>query len=190
MIRLSSLTDAFWNLVSHPGWGVLIALLAVAAVIDWRNGRIPNWLTLTGMAWGLAFNASQGASMTSGLGTGVLGLGTGLVLFLPLYAMRAMGAGDVKLMAMVGAFLGAGPTAVAALFVMIAGGVASLLHAATLGATGLLLANSLALAQGLLRHGRGSPPATPMRSLGRIRYGGCIALGTLAYLVLRQQAGS
>jgi len=93
MIRLSSLTDAFWNLVSHPGWGVLIALLAVAAVIDWRSGRIPNWLTLTGMAWGLAFNASQGASMTSGLGAGVLGLGTGLVLFLPLYAMRAMGAG-------------------------------------------------------------------------------------------------
>ncbi len=190
MNRLSSLTDAFWGLVSHPGWGVLIALLAVAAVIDWRSGRIPNWLTLTGMAWGLAFNASQGASMTSGLGDGVLGLGTGLALFLPLYAMRAMGAGDVKLMAMVGAFLGAGPTAMAALFVVIAGGVASLAHAATLGATGLLLANSLALTQGLVRRGRGLPAGAPPRSLGRIRYGGCIALGTLAFLVLRQQAAT
>ena len=89
MNRLSSLIDALWQLVAHPGWGVLIGLLAVAAVIDWRNGRIPNWLTLTGMAWGLAFNASQGASMTSGLGTGVLGLGSGLLLPGSAWAQRA-----------------------------------------------------------------------------------------------------
>lgn len=184
MNALSALTDAFRQLLASPGWGGLIVLLVVAAVIDWRSGRIPNWLTVTGMGWGLAFNASQGATMVGGLGTGLLGLCTGLALLLPLYAMRAMGAGDVKLMAMVGAFLGAGPTLAAALFVFIAGGLAALVYATSLGAAGLLLSNVFALTHGLVRLDvRGGPPA---HSVGRLRYGACICVGTVTFLVLRQ----
>ncbi len=188
MSRMTAMTDALWQLVSHPGWGGLVVLLVAAAVIDWRTGRIPNWLTLTGMGWGLAFNASQAPSMVAGLGTGVLGLSTGLALFLPLYAMRAMGAGDVKLMAMVGAFLGAGATAVAALFVFVAGGLASLVYAVRMGAAGMLVMNSLALTTSLVRRDQGGIPSAPRRSLGRIRFGGCICAGTVAFLLLRQQS--
>ncbi|MFD0669606.1 A24 family peptidase [Ramlibacter sp. MAHUQ-53] len=170
-------STTLWPLASSPGWGGLIALLALAAVIDLRSGRIPNWLTVTGMGWGLAFSASQGLGTGAGLATGLAGLATGLAVMLPLYLLRATGAGDVKLMAMTGAFLGTQPMLVTTLFVFIAGGVMALLH----------LALRAAARQAAARPQAG--PATPApASLGRIRYGASIFAGTLAFLVLRQLA--
>ena len=77
------ISTTLWPLASSPGWGGLIALLALAAVIDLRSGRIPNWLTVTGMGWGLAFSASQGLGTGAGLATGLAGLATGLAVMLP-----------------------------------------------------------------------------------------------------------
>lgn len=82
---------------------VLIGLLGVAVVSDLRRHRISNLLILVGLALGLASQTYSGG--ISGLGDGVLGLLIGFALFLPMYALGGMAAGDVKLMAMVGSFL-------------------------------------------------------------------------------------
>ena len=80
------------------------AVLVEAAVIDGRGLRVPNWLTFHFAAGGLAFAAWSGG--WAGLGTASAGLALGLVLLLPLYAIGGMGAGDVKLMAGLGAWVG------------------------------------------------------------------------------------
>ena len=81
---------------------VLFGLLAVAVVGDLRRHRIPNTLVLTGMALGLAGQMVVGG--VAGLINGVSGMAVGFGLFLLLYVVGGMAAGDVKQMAMVGAF--------------------------------------------------------------------------------------
>ena len=83
---------------------VIAAIVLAAAVTDLRSRRIPNWLTLSGVCAGLFVNgvATGSAGVINSLG----GMGLGLVCYLGLYCLRAMGAGDVKLMAAVGAIVG------------------------------------------------------------------------------------
>src|SRR5690349_17759206 len=103
--------------------GFLLLLLLAAAWSDIRSRRIPNLLVFPGAIIGLLLHALL-QQETGGLGIlgSLAGLGTGLVLLLPLYLLRIMGAGDVKLMAMTGAFLGAQETVGALLCVLLAGG--------------------------------------------------------------------
>jgi prepilin peptidase CpaA len=91
-----------------PPPGVEALLLAVvlgAAVYDVRYRRIPNWLSLGGVLLGLALNTFlyQG---WPGLSFSLIGMAAGFGVYFLLYALRAMGAGDVKLMAAVGAIVG------------------------------------------------------------------------------------
>ena len=82
----------------------LIILLFTATITDLRRHKIPNAISLGGIAAGFV---CQGCFMGSeGLLNGFLGLLVGFALLLPFYALRAMAAGDVKLMAMVGTFVG------------------------------------------------------------------------------------
>ncbi len=82
----------------------LIALCVIAAAIDLKSRRIPNWLTVMAMVSGLA-NACLWSTPISPMQS-ILGFLAGLaILFLP-FALGAMGGGDVKLMAGVGAWLG------------------------------------------------------------------------------------
>jgi prepilin peptidase CpaA len=80
------------------------ALASLAAVIDVRWRRIPNWLTLSALVGGLVLQVSRlgppGALVA--LGGAALRLG----VLLPFYAIGAIGAGDVKLLAGLGALLG------------------------------------------------------------------------------------
>jgi prepilin peptidase CpaA len=86
---------------------VLLGILtAVAAGFDIRYRRIPNWLVATGIVAGFAWNLY--ASGWSGVGHAAAGLGLGFALYFPLYLLRARGAGDVKLLAAVGAIVGPG----------------------------------------------------------------------------------
>ena len=83
---------------------VLSAVLVEAALIDGRELRVPNWLTFHLVAAGFLFacwTGERGAILAS-----LAGIGVGLVSLLPLYAIGGMGAGDVKLMAGVGAWMG------------------------------------------------------------------------------------
>ena len=99
-----------WQTLLLDNWHVKLvaAVLIWAAWIDGKQLRVPNWLTFPMVLSGIAFNVW--ASGWSGLGAALWGTAVGLLCLLPLYAVGGMGAGDVKLMAGVGAWLGAGVT--------------------------------------------------------------------------------
>jgi prepilin peptidase CpaA len=103
---------------------VLSAILVPAVYSDLRSHRIPNWLSLLGLVAGLGLRSI--ADGPHGLISGVLGAGVGLACFAPFYLLRAMGAGDVKLLAAVGAFMGPQGALYAALVSVLAGGVGAI----------------------------------------------------------------
>jgi prepilin peptidase CpaA len=80
------------------------AILILAAWIDGRELKVPNWITFPMILSGLVYASCMGG--LSGLGAGLTGMCVGLLTLLPLYAVGGMGAGDVKLMAGIGAWLG------------------------------------------------------------------------------------
>jgi prepilin peptidase CpaA len=83
---------------------ILIALVVAAAIWDLRVRRIPNWLSLAGLISGIALNSFLFGM--SGLKESLEGMGIAFAVYFVLYLFRAMGAGDVKLMAAVGSFVG------------------------------------------------------------------------------------
>jgi len=85
-------------------WGVALLVALWAGWLDLRFRRIPNWLTVSGFALGLALNA--GLSGWEGLRSGLEGAGIGLGVLLIPVIMRGIGAGDLKLMGSLGAILG------------------------------------------------------------------------------------
>jgi prepilin peptidase CpaA len=107
------------------------ALLTVACISDLRTRRIPNRLTFSAMVAALLFHV-----FTGGLGAAawsLAGCGLGIALFLPMFALRGMGAGDVKLLAAVGAWVGPAQVAFVALAASIAGGVIAVVVALAYG---------------------------------------------------------
>jgi prepilin peptidase CpaA len=102
------------------------AVLMVAAVIDGRQLRVPNWLTFPFVISGLAYACWSGGSDTAGLLGSLAGTAVGLLTLLPLYAIGGMGAGDVKLMAGLGAWVGTKITLGAFVSTAIAGGICGL----------------------------------------------------------------
>jgi prepilin peptidase CpaA len=103
---------------------MISAVLVEAAVIDGFKLRVPNWLTYHLLVAGLAYSAWAGG--WPGLAGSLLGAAVGLGLLLPLYAIGGMGAGDVKLLAGVGAWVGCGVTFWAFVTSAVVGGVIAL----------------------------------------------------------------
>jgi len=85
-------------------WTLTLALTISAALLDWRSRRIPNWLTVPGFLSGVTLHVVLNG--WQGLRFALTGGALALILLLPLVMLRALGAGDWKLMAAVGAFLG------------------------------------------------------------------------------------
>ncbi len=83
-------------------WFVTITLI-VAAVIDGFELKVPNWITYPFIVSGWVY--SLAAFGWEGLGWSLLGTVVGLLLLLPPYAIGGMGAGDVKLLAGIGAWI-------------------------------------------------------------------------------------
>lgn len=81
--------------------GLILTGVTAAGWMDYRSNRIPNWLVLCFALSGVIFHVLTGG--WSGLGLSLGGLGLGLAVLFPLFAIRAMGAGDVKLLAALGA---------------------------------------------------------------------------------------
>jgi prepilin peptidase CpaA len=131
-----------------------LTLLVVALIGGWtdlRTRRIPNWLSLSGVILGIGLNTffHQGDGFRLAIG----GFCLALVAYIPLYIIRAMGAGDVKFMAAIGAIIG--PQNWLTLFLMTAvlGGVASLGLILVRGRLQVTLVNLSTISTELL-HGR------------------------------------
>ena len=108
---------------------LLVALLlaVAAAILDLRQHRIPNWLTYPGIVLGVALRAA--ALGWKGLGTGLAGgLLAGGIMFL-FFMVRAMGAGDVKIMAAIGSLVGPRHAVDVLLATAICGGVLAIAYA-------------------------------------------------------------
>jgi len=103
---------------------LLLAMLVIGVYSDLRGHRIPNALTLPGLAAALSLQVTVGG--LPGLVSGLLGAVIGLACFAPFYLLRGMGAGDVKLLAAVGAFLGPFGVLYAALISLLAGGAGAI----------------------------------------------------------------
>jgi prepilin peptidase CpaA len=173
----------------------LCTLLALAVWNDVLTRRIPNRLVLLGTLIGLVMNSvfplgagffsepSGAVGFLAALGATCLGLAT----LLPLYAIGAMGAGDVKLMAMVGAFLGPDGVLGAALLSLLAGGILALAIALWTGTLVRVLSNT----GNLLKHtaframsGTGVHIDKPVTPTGKLAYAIAIMSGTCLQIFL------
>jgi prepilin peptidase CpaA len=183
---LSALTAA----VSDPRTAALVGLLAVAVVIDCRTLRIPNWLTIGGTLFALAINTLPWSHGRIGAASAFAGLATGFAILLPAYAARVMGAGDVKLMAMCGAFLGWPDILAAVFFTLVAGGIAALGFAFARRSARRLFANVRQVVHtgmyAVLAGARPSPRIEAGASAGRLPYSISICAGTLACLAAQR----
>ena len=170
---------------------LLASLLLTAVVADLRSRRIPNTLVVTGI--GLAFAAHAITMNTNTLPLAgaawwapLAGLAAGFALLLPLYLLRATGAGDVKLMAMVGAFVGAPTVLATALYTVLAGGLLSLVFMLGRGVAAQTLANLRFMLIDWAQRagtGQGAHLAPLQTTAARLPYAVAIALGTGAALL-------
>jgi prepilin peptidase CpaA len=162
-----------------------VTLVLLACIPDLRTRRIPNALTLGAAVVAFAFHAATAG--LPGLATSAGGWLLGVALFLPMFALRGMGAGDVKLLAAVGAWLGPGQVIWVALITSVAGGVLALIVAAWHGYLRTAVTNVYAL----LMHWRlsGVQPLERVTLAGssgpRLAYAVPIAVGTVVTLWLK-----
>lgn len=162
---------------------LLLLLVAAAAINDLSSRRIPNRLLLGGFAGALVLHAvspDPGSALQACFGGAVIGL----LIFLPFYMLRGMAAGDVKMMATVGAFTGPAEALHIAILAWCAGGVMALAIIVFRGRLRLALAN----VWGILRPALLRLPRVPLeaqQSAGSIPYGVAIAAGTVYVLVSR-----
>lgn len=163
---------------------LLLVLLIMAAVIDLRQHRVPNWLSLGGAVLALLTYAELLGTGNIGLLAGMGSWAIGLAVFLPLYLLGGMGAGDVKLMAMAAAFF---DPRLALLASGLALGTGSLMGLAILfyRRGGLLMARRyLSTFRCLLVTGTWSyiPPLQTEPAAQRFPYAAAISVGALATL--------
>jgi prepilin peptidase CpaA len=174
------------NLLTHIDVLVLLAVLAAAVTYDVSSRRIPNRLVLAGVAAALALHAGASLAGEAAMAgqhpwSPLSGMLVGAATLLPMYALRACAAGDVKLMAVVGAFLGA-PTALMAGFgTYLAGGLLSLAFLLRRG----VAANTASNLRAMLRPGAVPAAVGVERTAARLPYAVAIAAGTVGALLLR-----
>ena len=163
---------------------VLLALVLGAAVYDVMYRRIPNWLNVLGALAGISLNTFLYG--WAGALFSLKGLGLAFGLYVVLYVLRAMGAGDVKLMAAVGAIVGWENWVGIFILTAITGGIMSIILAVSRGRLKKTLFNvSFILSE--MRSGR---PAylkneeldvKSKKALG-LPHGAVIAVGTIFFL--------
>lgn len=157
-------------------------LASIATVTDVRRGRVPNVLTLGGAA--AAFGVF-GTHDTAELGWSVAGWLVGIALFLPFFAMRGMGGGDVKLLGAIGAWVGPLKIVHIGIVVAIVGGVAAIGVSLWRGYGPTLFRNTLGLLRFWHAHGLQPHPALTLGTTTgpRLRYASVILIGTAGVLL-------
>ncbi len=166
---------------------LLGTLVLVAGIYDIRWRRIPNWLVLPALLVGFALNTFLYG--VAGLEDSALGFGIAVATYLPLYLLRGMGAGDVKLAAAIGALVGWGSWVVIFILSGLLGGVLAMVVILaksrvrkTFSNLGYIVWEMIHLRPPHLRSEEldiGSPRAL------KLPHGAVIALGSLAFLGIR-----
>jgi prepilin peptidase CpaA len=166
---------------------VLVASLGISLVTDLRSRRIPNLVTFPCFALALALRGMLGGwDGADGLASGLLG---SAIAFLPFFLLAwagGMGMGDVKLVTVVGACIGAERILFVLLCIALVGGLQgllALLWTGSLGRTLRRMALSLARASGL------TTAEAPAGRRVTVPYGVAIALGTAWAMVWRPWLG-
>lgn len=184
MDEFSAFLELAGMLVTDPRTVLLFSLLIWAAVTDVRSRRIPNKLTLTGLVLGLLYSAFVPFWRDHGLLWALGGAVVALVLLFPLWMLRVLGAGDVKLMAMVGSLVGLDAITDAMLASLIAGGVLAIAYSLWHGKLRLMFAN---VGRVFYQGGAALATRTPLggalqgwESVGKLPFGLAIAAGTIA----------
>ncbi|HZX25431.1 MAG TPA: prepilin peptidase [Telluria sp.] len=127
---------------------MLVLLLLSAAARDLLEQRIPNSYLGAGLACAAILRLAGGG--VGSLAWGATGALLGLAMLLPFYFFRGMGAGDVKLMAVVGAYIGPALVWRACFASVLAGGIAALVLLLRYGDRKLRMAYAPAIAAGTL----------------------------------------
>lgn len=170
-----------------PTWLDLLLILLVvsAAISDLAIRKIPNLFLLFGWCAALGLRLCDTAP-ASGIGTALGGALVGFALFLPLYMVRGMAAGDVKLMATVGLFLGPAATVQVCLLTWCTGGVMALVMILFTRRWADAYVNLRSLLRPIfLRTGAVAPTSMARPSVGSMPYGFAIAVTTLWLLAQR-----
>ncbi len=161
---------------------ILLCLVVQAAITDLAVRKIPNVLILSGLLLALVLHLLGGPRWAP-VSQWLAGSLAGFFIFLPLYLAQGMAAGDVKLMAMVGAFTGPVAALQIAVAACLAGGVMALAMLAWNGRGREGWRNLATIGLPLLLRLAGMPlqpvSLAPRRSVGGLPYGLAIALGTM-----------
>lgn len=165
---------------------LLLFVVIPAALFDYRQRRVPNWLALSGLLLGIGLNSFLDVE-TANLGTSLKGLGLAFLIYFPLYLLRAMGAGDVKLMAAIGAIAGWANWLGILVLTSLFGGVAAIILVTSKGRLRKTFLNIWTIFLSAL-HGRapheGNPQLDVRSSQGlRLPHAVVIAFGTLGFLL-------
>lgn len=166
------------------GWWPTLIVLCVATITDLHSRRIPNWLVFP---YWLAGIVVQGVLFGwHGIGQSLAGAGIAIGIFGGLFLLGGMGAGDVKLCAAVGAWIGPAHMVFALIFTALAGGVMVVIWAVMGGFLLDLFKGTGDLMAGWKRGELRDPDATienPRRR--KMPYAPAIAVGTLLSFFVR-----
>ena len=158
-------------------WWPTVLVLAVATFTDLRNRRIPNWLVLPFLLAGIV--VSTWLQGWHGLGQSFAGLGLGTLIYGVLFWMGGMGAGDVKLCAAIGAWIGPSQLTIALVLTAMAGGVMALIWAASAGFLNELFTGAGTLLFAAKDSGERTSMSLSNPLKRKMPYAPAIAIGTL-----------
>lgn len=164
---------------------VIVGIAALACVIDVREHRIPNWLTLSATLAGVAYQLAVAG--TAGLTSAVAGWALGVAIFFLPFALRGLGGGDIKLLGALGAWLGPSDIVWLSLYTGVAGGVFALVVSLAGGYLRQALRNVWLLLMHLRLQGlRPLPELTIHHGTGpKLAYGTAIFTGVMVTVWMR-----
>jgi prepilin peptidase CpaA len=158
----------------------IAAVLVIATFTDVRSRRIPNWLVLPFLALGVVVSGWMFG--WHGVEQSLAGAGLGILVYGFLFWMGGMGAGDVKLCAAIGAWIGPGQLLIALVLTGLVGGAMALAWAARGGFLKELFQHASDVA--FVAKERGEAVLTnPLRR--KMPYAPAIAIGTLISFIAR-----
>jgi len=167
-------------------WALAMVVGLTSGWIDYRSRRIPNWVTVSGALIGIVLHAFLSGPF--GVMTALAGMILALIGLLPLVLLRAMGAGDWKLMGSLGAILGPSAMLVVLMGAIFLSGLMGMVMIVRAGRVKETFMNVFVLVQGFLSFGLRAHPVISLDNpdLLKLPFGVAAGLATvLCFLATR-----